>query len=135
MGTTPLPVGTNVSETINGKEYGRSLLADTAGADAMGVVGSTPGANTLLGRLKAVADALLSLAGLTSSADSFKALSASSTALSPIPKALYITTGGTVIVEGADGVSATFTVPDQSTLPIRPRKLTGGSASGVIGLY
>lgn len=56
MGTTPYPAGTNVSETINAKEYGRSLLADAAGADAMGLVATTPAANTLLGRLKAISD-------------------------------------------------------------------------------
>lgn len=40
-----------------------NLLADASGADAMGLVGTTPAANTLLGRLKAIADLLTSQNG------------------------------------------------------------------------
>lgn len=58
MTTTPIAAGTNVSETIGGKEYSRALMSDPTGADAMGTVAGTPGAGTLLGRLLAIGTAL-----------------------------------------------------------------------------
>jgi len=56
--TTPLADGTVVGLLVGDRLLSFNLLNDTAGADAMGLVSSTPAANTLLGRLKAVADAL-----------------------------------------------------------------------------
>jgi hypothetical protein len=55
---TPVPAGTDLGVVLNGYLYGFNLLGDTTGADAMGLVTATPGAQTLLGRLKAIADAL-----------------------------------------------------------------------------
>jgi len=56
--TTPLDDGTAVGLLIGGRLFSFNLLNDVAGADAMGLVTGTPAANTLLGRLKAVADAV-----------------------------------------------------------------------------
>lgn len=135
MGTTPYAAGTNVSETIGGKEYGRSLLADTTGTDAMGAVGTNPAANTLLGRLKAIVDAVLSLVGLTSSADNFFDITPGAGALATIPKALYVTGAGNLVVKGADGVQVTIAVDAKSIVPIRPRYILGAtSATGIVGL-
>lgn len=58
MAVTPLAAGTDVSETISGKEHSRVTLKDTAGTDAMGLVAASPAVNTLLGRMKAIADLL-----------------------------------------------------------------------------
>ena len=60
--TTPVAAGTDIGETIDDKFYNRVFLKDTAGADAMGLVVTAPAANTLLGRLKAIADALAGMA-------------------------------------------------------------------------
>jgi len=60
--TTPIPAGTAAGALIDGKLFGRNLLNDTAGADAMGLVADAPAANTLLGRLKAIAAGLAGLA-------------------------------------------------------------------------
>lgn len=59
--TTPLPVGTDIAESIGGKAFSRAILHDAAGADAMGAVEAAPAANTLLGRLKAVVDGITAL--------------------------------------------------------------------------
>jgi len=135
MGTTPLAAGTNVSETIGGKEYGRSLLADTAGTDAMGLVANAPAANTLLGRLKAVVDAVLSLIGLTAPANSFFAITPGATALATVPAAIYVSGAGNLVVRGADGNDATFVVPAGAIVPIRPRYVLGATtATGIVGL-
>lgn len=61
--TTPLPAGTDIAETIGGKAHSRAILFDVAGADAMGAVGASPAANTMLGRLKAIADAIATVVG------------------------------------------------------------------------
>ncbi len=55
---TPLPANTDVAETLGGKAHSRAILFDGTGADAMGAVAASPAANTLLGRLKAIADLL-----------------------------------------------------------------------------
>lgn len=138
---TPLGDGLDVAEDIGGKAHNRAIIMDTAGADAIGLVATAPAANTLLGRLKAIADAIAAMVtsltnaiGVTASADSFFAITPGAAALSTVPKAIYVTTGGTLIVKGADGGGATFTVPDQSIIAIRPRYVTGGTATGIIGL-
>ena len=131
---TPFGDGLDVAEEIGGKAHSRAIIMDTAGADAIGLAVAAPAANTMLGRLKAIADAIVSMVGLTASADSFFAITPGANALSTVPKAIYVTTGGTLIVKGADGGAATFTVPDQSIIAIRPRYVTGGTATGIIGL-
>lgn len=56
--TTPITAGTDIAENIGGKAVNRTLLLDGTGADALGVAGAAPAANTVLGRLKALADLL-----------------------------------------------------------------------------
>lgn len=128
--TTPFPDNSDVAEVIGGKAHSRALIMDPTGADAIGAVGDAPGSRTLLGRLKAIADAI----GVTTSADSFFAITPGASALPTVPKAIYVTGGGTVTVKGADGNAATFSVPDQSILAIRPRFVTAATATGIIGL-
>lgn len=56
---TPVADGkTFAAKDIGGVLFAKNLLSDTAGADAMGLVDPNPAANTLLGRLKAIADAV-----------------------------------------------------------------------------
>lgn len=63
--TTPVPTGTVfASKDIGGVHHPWNLLADAAGADAMGEVQATPtSAYTILGRLKAIADGVTTVAG------------------------------------------------------------------------
>lgn len=57
--TTPVADATVLAaKDIGGVKFPQNLLNDAAGADAMGLVTATPAANTLLGRLKAIADLL-----------------------------------------------------------------------------
>lgn len=62
--TTPVADGkTFAAKEIAAKLYPWNLLADGAGADAMGLVTASPAANTLLGRLKEIADAITTMDG------------------------------------------------------------------------
>jgi hypothetical protein len=57
--TTPVADGQVLAlKDVGGVKFPQNLLNDITGADAMGVVGAAPAANTLLGRLKAIADLL-----------------------------------------------------------------------------
>jgi hypothetical protein len=59
-----------------------------------------------------------------------------STTYSPILEAIYIGTGGTLIIKNNDGVSVTYTnLPNASWLDVRATKVmtTGTTASGIIG--
>lgn len=143
MALTPLATGTNVSETIGGKEYGRSTLHDAAGADAMGAVGSSPAANTLLGRLKAIVDAITSLLGtnntqtaLTAPADDIFAITPSDTAdLATIPKSLVVTVAGNLAVRGTGGTTVTFPVTAGQIVPLRARRVMAtGTTATVAGM-
>jgi len=59
-------------------------------------------------------------------------------ALADLPKALFVGTGGHVVVAGGDGVDVTFrNVPNGSVLPFRARyvRATGTTAGDVLALY
>lgn len=63
-----------------------------------------------------------------------------STDLAEVPKALYVSVGGTLACYAADDDSDTSvsfgTVPTGTVLPIRPRRvLSTGTGATVIGLY
>jgi hypothetical protein len=62
-----------------------------------------------------------------------------SNALSDIPKALYVGTGGVVIMRGVDDSADTTwrNVPNGALLPVRSRfiRATGTTATDIIGLY
>ena len=139
---TPIGNGTDIAEVINDKAYSRALIADASGADAVGAVAASPASYTILGRLKAVATAIADMAtavtnaiSLTTGADNFKALTPGSADLSPIPKALFIGTEGTITLVGANGNAETFPVDAKSIISVRARKLTAATATGIIGLY
>ena len=58
--TTPVPDGaTLATKDLGGVHIPKSTIVDQTGADAMGIAADSPGATTLLGRLKAITDALL----------------------------------------------------------------------------
>ena len=62
--TTPVADGQILAaKDIAGVKFPWNLLADASGVDAMGLVSATPAANTLLGRLKAILDALTTIDG------------------------------------------------------------------------
>ena len=62
-----------------------------------------------------------------------------STVLNPVPRALYIGSGGDVVVTmAADGTDVTFSnVPTGTKLPVRVSKVkaTGTTASSIVALY
>ncbi|WP_294293507.1 hypothetical protein [uncultured Sphingomonas sp.] len=58
--------------------------------------------------------------------------------LSEVPKALYIGTGGTIVLAGVAGDDATLiNVSDGTILPIRARfvRASGTTAHAIVGLY
>jgi hypothetical protein len=60
------------------------------------------------------------------------------TAVDPVPRAIYVGTGGDVEIKGQDEVAATFVgVPGGTVLPVRPKFLmsTGTTASNIVALY
>ncbi|HWH22757.1 MAG TPA: hypothetical protein VNT25_05635 [Allosphingosinicella sp.] len=60
-------------------------------------------------------------------------------ALADIPKALFVGTGGTIVMRGAGGgTDATFkNVPDGSVIPFRAHyvRATGTTAADIVALY
>ena len=59
--TTPIADGTAMAtKDLGGVHIPKNAIVDQAGADAVGLVTTTPAANTILGRLKAIYDALTS---------------------------------------------------------------------------
>ena len=59
-------------------------------------------------------------------------------ALTDIPKALYVGTGGTIVLQGMSGADATLTnVADGSVLPVRAQfvRASGTTASNIVALY
>jgi hypothetical protein len=65
------------------------------------------------------------------------------TALDPTPRALYVGTGGTIVVNMLDGAQVVFVnVPDGSILPVRAESvasatddtLTSTTAADIVGL-
>ena len=58
--------------------------------------------------------------------------------LAEIPKALYVGTGGALVLQGVSGTDATLTnVADGSILPIRTKfiRATGTTAANIVALY
>ena len=53
------------------------------------------------------------------------------------PRAIFVGTGGDLVLVGADGVSATFAAPDGVVLPFSPHRVmaTGTTATGIVALY
>lgn len=76
----------------------------------------------------------------TSTAGSFVAVTPSDSAANNIStfRALYVGTGGNVVVVGADNVAVTFTaVPGGSILPVQGKRVnsTSTTASNIVALY
>jgi len=74
--------------------------------------------------------------GTTSPGIGAFAITPGASALSIIPRALYVGTGGNVVVT-IGGSSVTFSnVPGGTILPIRPTHVTGTTtASNIVGIY
>ena len=53
------------------------------------------------------------------------------------PRAIFVGTGGDLVLFGADGVSATFAVADGAMLPLSPHRVmaTGTTATGIVGMW
>lgn len=74
----------------------------------------------------------------TNTATRWAAITASDTAwLEPTPVSVYIGAAGNIVVEGDDGVTATFAVSAGQELPVQARRVlsTGTTATGLIGFY
>lgn len=132
MGVTPLGTGTNVSETIGQKEYGRSLLFDATGADAMGLVDANPAPLSFFGRLKAIYDAVLRTGPATRI---FAIVPSDTQMVIPAPRALRVTVPGNLAVRGTDTSPVTIPVIANELIPFSPAYvLQTGTTATVVGL-
>lgn len=61
--TAPAAGTVLATKDIGGVQFPKNVLTDFAGADVLGLVDPSPGTTTLLGRLKAIADAVTAQAG------------------------------------------------------------------------
>mgnify|MGYP000994358982 CR=1 FL=1 len=90
--------GTNFrTKDLAGIHHPISILTDFAGADAMGLVTANPAANTLLGRLKAIADASATVELGGTSLAALETIDLGATSLAALEN---ITVGGTVDLSG-----------------------------------
>lgn len=131
--TTPVATSTDIGESIGGKLFGRNLLNDTTGADAMGLAADVPGTYTLLGRLKAVVEAVLSLAPTR---NAFVITPSDTVALATIPRSVRVNAAGTVAYRTIDATAdVTITALAGEVIPGRVQYLraTGTSATGFVG--
>ncbi|WP_313534387.1 hypothetical protein [Sphingomonas sp.] len=72
--TTPVDAGKVLAfKDIGGILFALNLIADAAGTDVMGLVTASPAANTLLGRLKAIADLLATQNGYVDGLEALQA--------------------------------------------------------------
>ena len=55
-------------------------------------------------------------------------------ALSVVPRAIYVGIGGTITVTTWNGTSITLTVSDGSLLPLVVTHVTAATATGIVGL-
>jgi hypothetical protein len=72
---------------------------------------------------------------LVSPATNHFAIIPSAEELTVRPRALYVNTSGTLIIEDASGVSEPYEVYAGAILPIRPTKVLLGTTAAVIGWY
>jgi hypothetical protein len=74
--TTPIGSGTVLAtKDLGGRQLPLNGISDQTGADAMGLVTASPDATTLLGRLKAIADAIISRLPAIGAQDAAESLS------------------------------------------------------------
>jgi len=76
--------------------------------------------------------------GLESPANDWVAITPSDgTELANIPRALYIGTGGDIVLTDSGGNDVTFQVLTGQLLPLRPTfvKATGTTATGIVGIF
>jgi len=131
----------NLLARADGTDLGEPLLADLvaikASVDALAPY--LDGLEALLGPLATAAGQATLLAAVQAStpADNFKAITPNdSTALTTVPKALFIGVAGNLTVKGGDGQSALFPVQAGQILPIRARYVmaTGTTATGIVAI-
>lgn len=135
------------SRTVSGAEQPENYLADSTGADQVGEVVDAPGSNTLLGRLKAIATALVGIATSSKQDIGNASLAAGepiskgaavtpsdSIALTTTSRALYVGGGGDLTVRLAGDSTDTVlkAVPTGSFLPL---KVTYVKATGTTATY
>lgn len=70
-------------------------------------------------------DKYTGFSNLTSQAERWVTLAAFGV-LAETPKAIFCNAAGTIILEGNDGVQATFSVAAGQTLDMRPKKIVAG---------
>lgn len=114
--TTPFPTGTVLRTKDTGSGHlPESLLTDSVGIDAIGDVAASPAANTLLGRLKALATALA--------------------AQLPATLGTKVGTASLSVVPASDGFAVTTDAGSSRTyVPITPGagNLAGGACRAIV---
>lgn len=64
-----------------------------------------------------------------------RAITPGSGVLDPMPRGLYVGTGGTITVDNGDGTTAEVPVVAGTMLPVQPTKITAATDAVVFGLY
>lgn len=73
--------------------------------------------------------------GLSSPADSHYVISAGATVLNPMPRGIYVSVGGSPVIEDVDGISITYPVAAGAVLPFRATKITALGGATLIAWY
>lgn len=114
-------------------KYPLDMLVDQTGTDAMGLVTSSPAANTVLGRLKAIETAM---AGLGTATQAFTITPHATNAVSPVPRAIMVAVAGNVALRAdASSADVTLTLSAGVMYPIAAEyvRVTGTTATGITG--
>lgn len=137
--TTPVPAGTVLAtKDLTTRQLPLNGLADQTGADAMGLVTAAPAANTLLARLKDIADAIIArlpLLGARTTAGSLSVTPSSdgfSVSVTGVATAAKQDTAQTTLA--AIQAAATALEPASAYVPITfgSGNLTGGACRAII---
>lgn len=149
---TPVPAGTRFgTETVGDSQVPWNIILDANGNNAVivllaalntiatGIATLDSGDASSANQATEIAalNALGTLLSGQAPADNFKAITPNdSTALTTVPKALFIGVAGNLTVKGGDGISALFPVQAGQILPIRARFVmaTGTTATGIVAI-
>lgn len=130
----PAPDGRPIGDDHGGKLVGHIKLRDDNGADALGGVEETPAPWKLLGRLKAIVDAILTIAPARTA---FAIAKHDTNPITPLPRAVRVDTAGTVIyraVDSATDVTITAFAGEIIQARVQYIRATGTAPTGFVGL-
>lgn len=130
----PAPDGRAIGDDHGGKLVGLNKLRDDNNADGLGLVAESPAPWSLLGRAKAIVDAILTTAPAR---QAFAITKSDSNPITPLPRAVRVNVAGTVAFRAVDSAAdVTITVYAGEVIPARVQFIrdAGTTASGFVGL-